>query len=65
MKPLRYVGLLLDVLLLGASVVTGKPSLTFQMLGLVVGAVMVVAAVFLAAVLSIGIYGNKRPPYPL
>jgi hypothetical protein len=66
MKTAKLLGLLLDLLLLAASLAGGGPiAAQLRVLTLVVASVIGVLAVFCAVVLTVGIVGQRQPPYPM
>jgi hypothetical protein len=66
MNNAKRFGLLLDLLLLAASVTSGGPvAEQVRTIGILVGAAVGGLAVFCAVVLTIGVLENRKPPYPL
>jgi hypothetical protein len=63
MKAAKALGLLLDLLLLAASLGSGQVSVTAQALVIVVLAAVAVVTLFCAVVLCIGLYAQKAEPY--
>jgi hypothetical protein len=66
MKTAKRIGLLLDLLLLAANLVGGGPiGEQIRIIALVVASVVGTLAVFCALVLTVGIAGQRQPPYPM
>jgi hypothetical protein len=66
MKTAKRIGLLLDFLLLAANLVGGGPiGEQIRIIALVVASVVGALAVFCAVVLTVGIVGQRQPPYPM
>ena len=66
MRALRLLGLVLDLLLLVASVVRGGALVEGLRIVLVVVAAMVGAVVvFVAVVVAVALVDQRRPPYPM
>jgi hypothetical protein len=66
MKGLKRLGIILDLLLLAASLTGGGPiAAQLRMITLVVASVVGALAVFCAVVLTVGIAGQRQPPYPM
>lgn len=66
MKAVKRLSLLLDLLLLAASLTTGGPvGPQIQLIAVMVAAVVGALAVFCAVVLTVGIVGQRQPPYPM
>jgi hypothetical protein len=66
MKTAKRCGLLLDLLLLATSLAGGGPiAAQLRVLTLVVASVVGALAVFCAVVLTVGIAGQRQPPYPM
>ena len=65
-RRLRHWSLLLDLAMLAASLGAGGPVADgVRAVGLIVVAMVGALVVFVAAVLTVGILDQRRPPYPL
>jgi hypothetical protein len=66
MKTAKRMGLLLDLLLLAANLAGGgQVGAQLRILTLVVASVVGALAVFCAVVITVGIVGQRQPPYPM
>ena len=66
MKTAKRIGLLLDLLLLATSLAGGGPiAAQLRVLTLLVAFVIGALALFCAIVLTVGIVGQRQPPYPM
>jgi hypothetical protein len=66
MKTAKRLGLLLDFVLLAASLTTGGSVATqVRTLAVLVAAVVGGLVIFCAVVLTIGVCEQRKPPYPI
>jgi hypothetical protein len=66
MRGLRGLGLVLDLLLLVAGVVTGGPVAEgVRAVLVVVAAILGGLVVFVAGVFAVALVGQRQPPYPM
>jgi hypothetical protein len=66
MKPIKAVGLLIDLLLLVASFSTGgRLADNIRIIALVVAGVAVALALFLCVLLAVLLLDQRQPPYPM
>jgi hypothetical protein len=66
MRAFRLLGLVLDVLLLAASVVTGGPGAAgVRVVAVVVAAMVGAVVVFVVVVFVVALVDQRRPPYPM
>jgi len=66
MKPAKSLSLLLDLLLLAASIVTGgNVGNGIRSLVVLVVAIVGGLVVFCAVVLTVGLWSQSAPPYPM
>jgi hypothetical protein len=63
MKAAKAVGLLLDVLLLAASLSTGPVSDGIRVIAVIVAAMIGALVIFCAVCLTLGILAQREPPY--
>jgi hypothetical protein len=65
-RSLKAFGLLLDLILLAASIVTGGPvSIQVERLAIFVVAVVGGLVIFCAVVLTVGVLQQRQPPFPM
>jgi hypothetical protein len=66
MKAAKAFGLLLDLLLLGASLATGGDvGDDIRAIGMIVTSMVGALAVFCAVILALGVFAQRQPPYPM
>ena len=66
MKVAKALGLLLDLLILGASLATGgNVGDGIRAIGVVVAAIIGALVIFCAVVLTLGALAQRQPPYPM
>jgi hypothetical protein len=66
MKTAKRLGLLLDLVLLAASITTGGPIVPqVQAIAVIVAAAIGGLAIFCAVVLTVAVVQQKQPPFPM
>jgi hypothetical protein len=66
MKPTKRISLLLELLMLAASLTTGgRVGDGIQAIAVLVAAVVGGLAILTAVVLTIGVVAQRQPPYPI
>jgi hypothetical protein len=65
MKTAKRLSLLLDLLLLGASITRGPIGAQIRTIAVVVIAAIGAFALFTCAVLAIAVIQQRQPPYPM
>ena len=66
MRGLRGLGLLLDLVLLAASLATGGPiGDGIRAVAVIVAATVGGLLIFCAVVLALGVIAQRQPPYPM
>jgi hypothetical protein len=66
MKAAKALGLLLDLLLLAASLATGGDvGDGIRAIGIIVASMVGALAVFCAVILALGVLAQRQPPYPM
>jgi hypothetical protein len=65
-RTARHLGLLLDLVLLAAGLVTGGPiGAGVRAIAVIVAAVCGGLVIFVAVVLTIGVVQQRQPPFPM